>query len=110
MPIPKGASKQDIIHQVMSEFKHGKLRGGVGKHPLVKDRKQAVAIAMSQSGQTKTKHCKREYCEHCGKREKVTIGPEKTTCDNCGHSVISPSIHEKGDMYDSPFEAPHTKL
>lgn len=35
------------VHKVMSEFKAGTLRGGAGKHPKVKGRKQAVAIALS---------------------------------------------------------------
>ena len=38
-------------HKVMSEYKHGALKSGSGKK--VKSRKQAVAIAMSESGQSK---------------------------------------------------------
>ena len=32
----------------MREFKHGKLHSGSKKGPLVKSRKQAVAIALSE--------------------------------------------------------------
>jgi len=39
------------VHKVMSEHKHGKLRSSSGKK--VKSRKQAIAIAMSESGQSK---------------------------------------------------------
>jgi hypothetical protein len=39
------------VHKVMSEHKHGTLESGSGKK--VKSRKQAVAIAMSESGQSK---------------------------------------------------------
>ena len=35
--------------QTMHEFKHGKLRSGSQKGPKVKSRKQAIAIALSQS-------------------------------------------------------------
>ena len=39
------------VHRVMKEHKQGKLRSGSGKK--VKSRKQAIAIAMSESGQSK---------------------------------------------------------
>jgi len=41
------------VSKVMSERKKGKLRSGSGKK--VKSRKQAVAIAMSESGQSRRK-------------------------------------------------------
>jgi len=42
----KGAAK---IEKVMHEFKSGMLKGGMGKHPMVKSRKQAVAIALNSA-------------------------------------------------------------
>lgn len=39
------------VHKVMKEYKEGKLKSGSGAK--VKSRKQAVAIAMSESGQKK---------------------------------------------------------
>ncbi len=42
---------QDKVHTVMSEFKRGTLHSGSGG--IVKSRKQAVAIAMSESGLSK---------------------------------------------------------
>lgn len=47
------AEKQNAVHEVMSEYKEGKLHSGSKKGPKVKSRKQAVAIAMSESGQSK---------------------------------------------------------
>ncbi len=47
--------KQDKMGKVMSEFKHGNLRSGSKKGPKVKNRRQAVAIAMSESGQSRKK-------------------------------------------------------
>jgi hypothetical protein len=41
------------IHKVMHEHKKGKLKSGSGKK--VRSRKQAIAIAMSESGQSKKK-------------------------------------------------------
>ncbi len=37
----------------MHEFKHGQLRSGSKKGPKVTDRSQAIAIMMSQTGQSK---------------------------------------------------------
>jgi hypothetical protein len=52
------AAKQDKIQKVMHEFKHGKLRSGSKKGPKVKSRKQAIAIAMSESRKAKSKKSK----------------------------------------------------
>ena len=41
------------IHKVMGEFKHGKLRSGSKRGPKVKSRRQAIAIAMSESRRNK---------------------------------------------------------
>lgn len=41
------------IAQTMGEFKRGTLHSGSAKGPIVRDRKQAIAIALSQAGQAK---------------------------------------------------------
>lgn len=46
--------KMTKVGKVMHEFKVGGLHSGKGG-PIVKSRKQAVAIAMSQAGMTKKK-------------------------------------------------------
>ena len=48
-PSPKGAKAKGKIRTTMREFKKGALRSGSKKGPKVKDRKQAVAIALSQA-------------------------------------------------------------
>jgi hypothetical protein len=40
---------QSKVAKVMREFKEGKLKGGAGKHPKVKSRKQAIAIGLSEA-------------------------------------------------------------
>ena len=45
------ASQKKKVGKVMHEHKHGTLKSGSGKK--VKSRKQAIAIAMSESGQSK---------------------------------------------------------
>lgn len=45
-PGPKGAAK---VATVMREFKAGTLHSGSKKGPTVKNRKQAVAIALSEA-------------------------------------------------------------
>ena len=48
MKKPSKASKK--VQKVMHEFKTGTLHSGSKKGPVVKSRKQAVAIAMSEAG------------------------------------------------------------
>lgn len=46
------------VEKVMREYASGKLKSGKkgpGKGPVVKSRKQAVAIAMSEAGMSKKK-------------------------------------------------------
>lgn len=55
MAIPKKISKGKV-EVVMREYKEGKLHSGKkgsGKGPVVKSKKQAVAIAMSEAGMSK---------------------------------------------------------
>lgn len=51
------ASKQKPakIGKVMKEYKAGELHSGSKSGPVVKSRKQAVAIAMSEANMTKKK-------------------------------------------------------
>lgn len=45
---PKGK-----VHKVMHEFKHHTLHSGSKKGPVVKSRKQAIAIALSEQRRSK---------------------------------------------------------
>jgi hypothetical protein len=57
MTTPKKVSKGKV-ETVMKEYKEGKLHSGKkgpGKGPVVKSKKQAVAIAMSEAGMSKKK-------------------------------------------------------
>lgn len=47
--------KQDKVAKVMGEYKRGELHSGSKKGPVVKSKKQAVAIAMSEAGMSKKK-------------------------------------------------------
>ena len=56
MPIVKPrtkAGKKAAMEQTMHEFKTGALHSGAKRGPKVKDRAQAIAIGLSQSGQSK---------------------------------------------------------
>ena len=49
----KKMSKSDKkMEKVMGEYKRGELRSGSKTGPKVTDRKQAIAIAMSESGKS----------------------------------------------------------
>lgn len=41
--------RAEKVHQTMHEFKHGELHSGSKRGPQVKNRKQALAIALSQA-------------------------------------------------------------
>lgn len=47
MPVPKGKAG---MQQVMHEFKHHELHSSSKHGPVVKNRKQAIAIGLKQSG------------------------------------------------------------
>jgi hypothetical protein len=49
----KKTASQKKISRVMHEWKEGDLHSGSKKGPVVKSRKQAVAIALSESGKAK---------------------------------------------------------
>lgn len=48
--------KQKKVEKVMGEYKRGELHSGSKKGPVVKSKKQAVAIAMSEAGMSKDKN------------------------------------------------------
>lgn len=53
------AKKQKKVKKVMGEYKRGTLHSGKGG-PVVKNRRQAVAIAMSEAGMAKKKAKKKK--------------------------------------------------
>jgi hypothetical protein len=58
---PKPVTGKGKVEKVMKEYKAGKLHSGKpgpGKGGVVKDKKQAVAIALSASGLSKKKKSK----------------------------------------------------
>jgi Family of unknown function (DUF6496) len=54
-PTRTKAQKKNVVHQEMHKFKHGELHSGSKSGPKVSSRKQAIAIALSESGQSKRK-------------------------------------------------------
>jgi len=56
----KKAAKKAKVSKVMKEFKAGTLNSGSSTGPVVTNRKQAVAIALSQAKMTKKKMGKKK--------------------------------------------------
>jgi len=54
------AEKKAKVAKVMREFKGGKLHSGSKKGPVVKGKKQAVAIALSEAKMSKKKMGKKK--------------------------------------------------
>jgi hypothetical protein len=54
------AAKKAKISKVMKEFKAGTLNSGSSTGPIVSNRRQAVAIAMSQAKMSKKKMGKKK--------------------------------------------------
>jgi hypothetical protein len=50
MPVAKG---KEGVRQEMEKFKSGTLHSGSSKGPLVKNRKQAIAISLSEAGMSR---------------------------------------------------------
>ncbi len=49
-PVPAGPAAKRKVHRVMHEYKHGELHSGSKTAgPVVRKRKQAVAIALSEA-------------------------------------------------------------
>ena len=56
--MPRKSASQNKVRKVMHEFKMGTLHGGRNpkgpkKAPIVKSRKQAIAIALSEAGKAR---------------------------------------------------------
>jgi hypothetical protein len=49
------AAKQNKVGKVMHEFKTGQLHSGSDKGPVVKDRQQGIAIALSEANRLNKK-------------------------------------------------------
>jgi hypothetical protein len=52
-PTKTKAQKQKVVHTEMHKYKSGTLHSGSKKGPVVKSRPQAIAIALSESGQSR---------------------------------------------------------
>jgi len=49
-------AKRARMKEEMHKYKHGALHSGSKHGPIVKSREQAIAIGLSESGQSKKKH------------------------------------------------------
>jgi hypothetical protein len=57
----KKKAKRQRMQSEMHKYKHGKLHSGSKHGPIVTSRKQAIAIGLSESGQSRKSRRKRSY-------------------------------------------------
>lgn len=62
------------VKRVMHEFKEGELKGGRGRRGKVKSRRQAIAIAMSESGQSRNGRRKKKGAAKKGRKKSAGRG------------------------------------
>ena len=60
------------VKRVMREYKRGQLKSGRGRRGKVKSRRQAIAIAMSESRQSRNKRSGKASRRRAGTRRKTT--------------------------------------
>lgn len=53
-------AKRKVMKREMDKFKEGELHSGSKKGPVVTNPKQAIAISLSESGQSKKKKSKKK--------------------------------------------------
>ena len=61
--------QKETVERVMHEFKHGELRSGTSGQK-VKNRKQAVAIALSEAGESNQQTENEEHLRHTKAKER----------------------------------------
>jgi len=117
MPIKTPHTKkerQDVVGQEMHEFAHGNLHSGSKHGPKVTNRKQAIAIGLSEAGLSnkgaKQPHPRTNPGDYDDSAHKRTYGTDKSTLGKPGKPVgsaesveIGPPIHR-----DRESGSPHT--
>ncbi len=73
--MPETAGQKKTAGRVMHEFKHGELKSGPGgKGGKVKSRKQAIAIALSEAGESKYDSPKKRRSKLANSKRKEARG------------------------------------
>ena len=90
MPI-KGQSPKEVMHTEIGSFKRGELHSGSKRGPVVKSRKQAIAIGLSEArksgGTMKHEHHEPTAPGHMGKEHEHHMEQ--------GHAVKAPKYAKR---------------
>lgn len=93
-PTNTKAQKQKVVHTEMHKFKEGDLHSGSKGGPKVTNRKQAVAIALSESGQSKKSKKTPAVPPAKGSAPPMGQGESKPNYDRSAHFKGNPGFAE----------------
>ena len=91
------ARQRRKVKKVMREYKRGELKAGRGRRGKVKNRKQAVAIAMSESGQSYKRRGRKRAAASTRKSASTrkTASPRKRATSGRKTSTKGPTTRRK---------------
>lgn len=90
-PTNTKAQKQKVVKTEMHKFKEGDLHSGSKHGPVVKNPKQAIAISLSESGQSKKSKAP-DMSPAKGKAPKMGAGESKSNYDRSSHFAGNPGF------------------
>ena len=107
--MPKqNAAQEDTVERVMHEFKHGELRSGADG-PKVKNRKQAVAIALREAGSSNRESPRDNRRNLARTKAKERRGETAQTEAETGPRATRAGLYEQARKRDIPGRSKMTK-
>ncbi|MDB5591232.1 DUF6496 domain-containing protein [Enterovirga sp.] len=94
-------AQKETVERVMHEFKHGELRTGQAG-PKVKSRRQALAIALHESGSTNQESPKENRKNLARTKQKERKGQTAQAAAETGPNATKAGLYEQAKKRDIP--------